>query len=148
MPLKNYTSEGRGTFEKIQNILTAHGANRIMYDYNTDGTLKAITFGLEINGQQAGFKLPALVENVTEILYGGEDRYGRPKKITQGQRDQAYKTACPNIRDWIDAQMAMVDTRQVKLEQVFLPYLVQKNGNTLYENIVANPSMLLGSGDK
>ena len=46
MALKNYTSEGRGTFEKIQNILTNHGANKIMYDYNADGTLKAITFGL------------------------------------------------------------------------------------------------------
>src|SRR5213083_1226287 len=119
MPLKNYTSEGRGTFEKIQNILAVHGANKIMYDYNTDGTLKAITFGFDINGQQAGFRLPALVENVTEILYGGTDRYGRTKKITNSQRDQAYKTAWANIRDWIDAQMALVDTRQVKLEQVF-----------------------------
>ena len=143
MALKNYTSEGRGTFEKIQNILTNHGANKIMYDYNADGTLKAITFGLDINGQPAGFRLPALVENVAEILCGGQDRYGRDKKITNAQREQAYKTAWANIRDWIDAQMALVDTRQVKLEQVFLPYLVQKNGNTLFENIVLDPSRLL-----
>jgi hypothetical protein len=112
MALKNYTSEGRGTFEKIQNILTNHGANKIMYDYNADGTLKAITFGLDINGQPAGFRLPALVENVAEILYGGQDRWGRTKKITNAQREQAYRTAWANIRDWIDAQMALVDTRR------------------------------------
>lgn len=143
MALKNYTSEGRGTFDKIQNILTTHGANKIVYDYNPEGTLKAITFGLDINGQQAGFRLPALVENVAEILYGGKDRWGRTKKITNTQREQAYKTAWANIRDWIDAQMALVDTRQVKLEQVFLPYLVQKNGNTLFENIISDSSRLL-----
>lgn len=89
MALKNYTSEGRGTFDKIQNILTTHGANKIVYDYNPEGTLKAITFGLDINGQQAGFRLPALVENVAEILYGGKDRWGRTKKITNTQREQA-----------------------------------------------------------
>ena len=105
--------------------------------------MKAITFGLDINGQQAGFRLPALVENVAEILYGGKDRWGRTKKITNTQREQAYKTAWANIRDWIDAQMALVDTRQVKLEQVFLPYLVQKNGNTLFENIISDSSRLL-----
>jgi hypothetical protein len=135
MALKNYTSEGRGTFEKIQKVLASHGANKIMYDYGPDGQLTAITFGLEINGQTMGFRLPALTENVVQIMYGGEDRWGRQKKITQAQRDQAYKTAWANIRDWIDAQMALIDTRQVKLEQVFLPYLIVKDNETLFEQL-------------
>lgn len=135
MALKNYTSEGRGTFEKIQKVLASHGANKIMYDYGPDGQLTAITFGLEINGQQMGFRLPALVENVVQIMYGKKDRYGNVKKITGAQRDQAYKTAWANIRDWIDAQMALIDTRQVKLEQVFLPYLIVNNNQTLFEQL-------------
>lgn len=135
MALKNYTSEGRGTFEKIQKVLASHGAIRIMYDYGPDGQLTAITFRLDINGQPLGFRLPALVENVVQIMYGGKDRYGYAKKITQAQRDQAYKTAWANIRDWIDAQMALIDTRQVKLEQVFLPYLIMKGNETLFEQL-------------
>ena len=146
MALKNYTSEGRGTFDKIQRVLASHGANRIMYDYGPDGTLTAITFGLDINGQTMGFRLPALVENVVQIMYGGEDRYGRQKKITQAQRDQAYRTAWANIRDWIDAQMALIDTRQVKLEQVFLPYLIMKGNETLFEQL-ERKQFALPSGD-
>jgi len=146
MALKNYTSEGRGTFEKIQKVLASHGANRIMYDYGPDGQLTAITFGLDLNGQPMGFRLPALVENVVQIMYGGEDRYGRQKKITQAQRDQAYKTAWANIRDWIDAQMALIDTRQVKLEQVFLPYLIMKGNETLFEQL-ERKQFALPSGD-
>lgn len=135
MALKNYTSEGRGTFDKIQKVLASHGANRIMYDYGPDGQLTAITFGLDINGQPMGFRLPALTENVVQIMYGGEDRWGKQKKITPAHREQAYKTAWANIRDWIDAQMALIDTRQVKLEQVFLPYLVMKDNQTLFEQL-------------
>jgi hypothetical protein len=147
MALKNYTSEGRGTFDKIQKILAEHGANRIMYDYGNAGELVAITFGMEINGQKVGFRLPANADKVTNILYGGEDRWGRPKKIKDSQREQAYKTAWANIRDWIDAQMALIDTEQATLMQVFLPYAVQKNEKTVYENMLEDPKFILGSGN-
>jgi len=146
MALKNYKSEGKNTFEKIQKILSSHGANKIMFDYKKDGTLEAITFGLEIDGKQMGFRLPALVENVVEILYGGEDRWGQPKKITETQREQAYRTAWANIRDWIDAQMALVETKQTKIHQVFLAFVVMKDGRTLSEHFEADPGLLLNSG--
>lgn len=146
MPLKNYTSKGRNTFEKIQIILSSNGANKIMFDYKKDGTLEAIIFGLEINGQQRGFRLPALVDNVAEVLYGGEDRWGNVKEITQKQREQAYRTAWANIRDWIDAQMALVKTKQAKIQQVFLPYVLMGDGRTLSDHIEKNPSLLLGDG--
>jgi len=95
-----------------------------------------------------GFRLPALVENVVEIMYGGEDRYGRTKKITDAQRQQAYKTAWANIRDWIDAQMALVKTRQAEVAQVFLPYMVMQGNQTLYEKVSTDPKFLLGNGQE
>lgn len=147
MTLKNYTSAGKNTFEKIQNILSAHHANKIMFDYK-EGKVEAITFGLNIDGKQMGFRLPALVENVTEILYGGVDRWGNRKKISDSQREQAYKTAWANIRDWIDAQMALVATKQAKIQHVFLPYAVMKDGRILSEHIESNPNFLLGEGNK
>lgn len=143
MPLKNYTSEGKGTFEKIQKTLASHGAKKIMYDYGPDGKLTAITFGIEVDGRPLGFRLPALTENVVKILYGGTDRWGNVKKITDSQREQAYKTAWANIRDWIDAQMALIDTQQVKIEQVFLPYLLVEEDKTLYEKLKGSEFALL-----
>lgn len=146
MALKNHTSEGRGTFDKIQKILATHGANKVMYDYASDGTLEALSFGLLIDGKQMGFRLPAMVENVVQIMYGGNDRWGNKKEITEKQREQAYRTAWANIRDWIDAQMALIDTKQAKMQHVFLPYLVMGDGRTLAENVETNPGFLLGSG--
>lgn len=137
MPLKNSTSNSPQTFDKIQKVLTTHGADKIMFDYAKDrsGRLEAISFSLEIDGQLRGFKLPAKVENVVAILYGGKDRWGNKKTPTQAQRDQAYRTAWANIRDWIDAQMALIDTEQAKLEEVFLPYMLASDGRTLYEHM-------------
>src|SRR5215210_7381822 len=100
MALKNYKSGGKNTFDKIQRILAQHGATRIMYDYDGEGKLSAITFGMNLDSQPIGFRLPANVENVIQILYGGTDHYGRVKKITPAQREQGYKTAWANIRDW------------------------------------------------
>lgn len=145
MALKNYTSAGHGTFDKIQKTLSTHGAHKIMYDYAKDssGLLEAISFALEINGQALAYRLPAMVENVITVMYGKPDRWGHKKEVTTTQRDQAYKTAWANVRDWIDAQMAMIDTQQADVAQVFMPYLVQKNGKTLYENVLQNPQLLL-----
>ncbi len=145
MALKNRTSQGRNTFDKIQTMLSSNGADKIMFDYK-EGKVEAITFSLIIDGKNMGFRLPALVENVTEILYGGKDRWGNPKKITDAQREQAYKTAWANIRDWIDAQLALVATRQVKVNHVFLPYMIMKGGRTLAETIETDPGFLLGDG--
>lgn len=147
MALKNRTSQGKNTFEKIQNLLAQNGAKKVIFDYRGDGRLEAISFAIDINGQLAGFRLPALVDNVVEIMYGGEDRYGRKKKVSPAQFEQAYKTAWANIRDWIDAQMALVATRQVEVAQVFLPYMVMKGDQTLYEKVATDPRFLLAEGE-
>jgi hypothetical protein len=38
---------------------------------------------------------------------------------------------------------ALVELEIVQMQEVFLPYVVQKNGQTLFENIVLDPSRLL-----
>ena len=39
------------------------------------------------------------------------------------------------LKDWVQAQRAIVDTKMVRLEQVFLPYAIMPDGRTLYERI-------------
>jgi len=52
--------------------------------------------------------------------------------------DQARRTAWANIRDWLDAQMALIETEQVKLEEIFLPYMTDRSGKTLFEYMQEN----------
>lgn len=44
-----------------------------------------------------------------------------------------------------EAQMALIDTNQVKMEEVFLPYAIGKEGKTYFE-IVSTQGYLLPRG--
>ncbi|GAJ03343.1 unnamed protein product, partial [marine sediment metagenome] len=47
------------------------------------------------------------------------------------------------------AQMAILETEMVKMEQIFLPYVITQSGRTLYEAMVDRHFQLgPGEGDK
>src|SRR5258708_397167 len=118
-------------FQAIQKILVTHKAKQLMFEYGDDGQIYTLTFSLEINKKLHAFKLPARVKSVEHILYGT-----RPPTPTQ--KEQAYRTAWANIRDWISAQMALIETGMVKFEEVFLPYMVDRSGKTYFEALEQN----------
>ncbi len=146
--IKNYTSNSSTTFEKIQKILIAHKAKSILFDYDEQGRIKSLSFILEVKGNNVVFQLPARIEKVEQLfLANKKPRYDwqKPTPLTQDQKDQAYRTAWANIRDWLDAQMALIDTEQVKVEEVFLPYAVDRNGKTFFE-VMDNKGFQLEEG--
>lgn len=142
MALKNtYTKKGVDIFGKIQKILATSGAKRVMYDYNNVGKITGLAFMIEIAGSDYPFKMPARVEEVANILFGE-----RWEHLSETKQDHAYRVAWANIRDWLDSQIAMKDIGLVTLEEVFLPYLVVKGEQTLFENM-RERQFLLGSGE-
>jgi hypothetical protein len=139
MPLKNYRARlTTDPFAVIQKTLATHKAKQITQEFGDDGRVHALTFSLEINGRPHTFRLPARVENVERLLYGKKD-------LTETQKQQAYKTAWANIRDWISAQMALLDTGMVKPEEIFLPYMQDREGVTFFERMEQR-GFLLGDG--
>lgn len=135
MALKNATSKSANTFDRIQKCLASHGAKKLMFDYNDDGKIDALSFAMDVDGKTIGFKLPARIENVSRVMYGHLlSELGAGNRGDE-RRDQVYRTAWANIRDWVEAQMALIDTRMAKVEEVFLPYMTAKNGKTLFESI-------------
>lgn len=141
MPLKNYTSQGKNTFDVIQKCLASHGAQKIMFDYNDRGQVVALSFAIDFEGRLIGFALPARLDQVEAVLKR-EKSWRSPEEL----QDQAYKTGWANIRDWVTAQMALVDTRMAKMQEVFLPYMASKNGKTFYESMEESKFML-GKGE-
>lgn len=126
MAIKNYTS-GIDVYQslgEIQGALASHGARRIMVEYDANGDPNGITFGMCGPAGNAVFSLPANVEGV-------EAAFARQK--VKGDRAQAARTAWRNIRDWVLAQMAFIESGAVQMDEVFLPYLTDKQGNTLYQ---------------
>ena len=126
MPIKNYTTniDVYQSLGEIQGALAKNGACKIMVDYNDKGKPVSITFGLNTpNGAQA-FKLPANVDGVYKVM---------EKQKTRPTREQAERTTWRNIRDWVLAQVAIIESGMALVDEVFLPYLTNRSGETLYQ---------------
>ncbi len=145
MPILNYTTEiaAEKSIAEIQKCLAAHGAMQILADYDDTGNVTAISFRIPIGGNPIAFRLPSDWRPVFKILE--DDRKVPRSKKT---KEQALRVSWRIIKDWVEAQMAIVETKMVKLDQVFLPYAIVPDGRTLYE--AAKSQYLLGppSADK
>lgn len=143
MPLLNYTTaiDPDKTASEIARILSKHGAKAVLTEYDKEeGYVSALSFKVEVNGNDIAFRLPSDWKPVLIILKN--DPKVRRSDATEAQ---AIRTAWRIIKDWVEAQMALVETQMVKTEQVFLPYAVTNNGQTLYEKI-SETGFLLGEG--
>lgn len=50
------------------------------------------------------------------------------------------------VKDWVRAQLALIESGQATLPQLFLPHAVRADGRTLFEVVAAEPQLLLGRG--
>ena len=58
----------------------------------------------------------------------------------KADREQAEMTAWRNVRDWVLAQMALIESCDVPMQQIFLPYMADDRGRTVYELYAAGSS--------
>ena len=137
MAIKNYTTKVDifTSLGEIQGALAKNGALKIMTDY-ADGKPVSISFATTSAGSMRGFTLPAPVEGTLRAFQ---------KQKIKADRKQAEMTAWRNVRDWILAQMALVESCDVPVDQVFLPYLSDNTGRTLYE-VYQSGRLLIGDG--
>lgn len=144
----NYTTKvpAHQSIAEIGQILAKGGAKAVMHEYDDAGSIKALNFSMVFNGREIGFRLPASVEAINQIIIDMQKADSRHVSKAYISRDHAVNVTWRVIKDWIEAQVAMIEANQVKIEQVFLPYAVTANGQTLYEHIASDPSLLLGPG--
>ena len=136
MPLLNYTTkvDTYTSIGAIQGCLVRHGARKIMQDYDVEGRPQALYFTIETQFGMRGVKLPANVDAVHRVLTS--------QKI-KCDRDQAERVAWRILKDWIEAQMAILESQMVNIDEIFLPYMVNKDGATAYE-LYSEGRLLLG----
>ena len=136
MPIKNYTTKVPEvqTVGEIQGILAAHGAKRVMMDYDDNGGVTAVTFALRCGDTLNGFRLEANCQGVLNVMV--RDR-------VKCDEEQAKRIAWRNVKDWICAQVALVETEQASMDELFLPKLVGNNNVTLYQ-VFSSGQLLLG----
>lgn len=138
MAIKNYTTtiDVYKSLGEIQGALASHGARKIMVEYDNAGFPIGVTFGIETPDGPRGFMLPANIPGVKAVF---------AKQKIKAPEGQAERTAWRNIRDWIMAQMAIVEAGQVDIQEVFFPYLTDGHGQTVYQ-LYQNRLLMLGDG--
>lgn len=139
MAILNYTTsiDSEKSISEIQKCLVKHGANKIVTDY-ANGFPSAVTFCLTINGNMVGFSLPANYSGVLKAMK--EDRKIPRSKCNQ---EQAQRVAWRIVKDWVEAQMAIVQAQLADMAEVFLPYAITNNGETMYRRIQNDQTLLL-----
>ncbi len=143
MPLKNYTTRvpANRSVQEIQEMLQAHGASGVLLDYEKGtGRIASVSFKIDFDGKIMGFRLPLKWREAKKVMENQNVRRAFDDE------DYVYRVTWRIMRDWVDVQMALIELEMVKLVEIFLPYMIQKNGNTLFENIIIDPSKLLGEG--
>jgi hypothetical protein len=146
--LKNYTSEAseESIFEAIRKTLAAHKAKRIVFDYDDAGRATSIEFTVMLGKTPYTFKLPARLENAEPLVAEARRSAGKAASPGERLRDQTYRTVWATLRDWIDAQMALIDIGASRMEEVFMPYLLVEPGVTMFERFAEQRALPPPSG--
>jgi hypothetical protein len=133
MAILNYTTQIKATktIGEIQAILAKGKAQRVAVDY-VSGEPSALTFMIIFFQQEVHFRLPCNVEGVYKSLC----RSRAPRSLKT--HDQARRVAWRIIKDWIEAQLAIVEAEQAQLAEVFLPYAVDNSGQTFFHRFTEN----------
>lgn len=133
MPLLNYTTTVTvdRTAAKIQAHLVKAGARGIAYEYDEDGELVGMSFAVRAAYGDQTYSLPANVDRVRAVLL----KQRVPKRYSTVEH--AGRVAWKILHDWVGAQLALIQTETVGLDQVMLPYAhADAQGTTVYDRFV------------
>lgn len=142
--LFTYTTkiEASKTIAEIQENLVAHGAKSVMANYTDHGKIEALSFMIMTPDKKVmAIRLPCDPKPVFEVL----KQQVANRKISRSfiDEDQALRVAWRIVKYWVEAQMALLETQMVKMEQIFLPYAIMKGGLTVFESMKQDGYKLL-----
>lgn len=119
---------------QITSILVRKAARSITTEFSDDGSIEAVSFIMSVGGIPVRFFLPSNVDGVARVML--KDQPWSPRRVgTREQyegriREQAFNVAWRILKDWVEAQMALVESGQAEPAQVFMPYATQQDGRT------------------
>lgn len=140
MPLLNYrtTVPAMRTASEVQGLLVKAGARGIAMEFDVDGRLIGMSFAVPTPYGTQAFHLPVDAARVKAVL--------ERQKVARTYRSPAHceGVAWRIVKDWVEAQLALLSTEMVTLDQLMLPYMASGD-STVYERYV-NQQLLITAG--
>ncbi len=127
------TIEPLSTITEIHTYLVRMGALFITTSYDeTTQEPTGVHFRMRVGGIFVPYQLPARVEPIFKILNADNQGSGDTTMI------QAKRVAWRQIFQWVQAQLAIVETGMVESAEVFMPFIQTGPQETLYQRAVSN----------
>jgi hypothetical protein len=130
-PALNYTTAvpvSRTTAE-MQALLGRSGASAVAVLYE-DSKPVGMSFILRTPGGERTFNLPVDVGAVQKLLTAQKREHSR----VDDRPAQAERVAWRIVKDWLAAQLALIEAQMATLDEVMLPYLVTRPNRTLRDD--------------
>lgn len=142
MSLLNYTTKVpvQRTVGQVQELLVRAGATSITARYEAADTV-GLTFVVDTEYGRRAFSLPVDGRAVYDVMRADTKVPRSLKTIEQAQR-----VAWRITKDWVEAQLAIIATRMVTLDQVMFPYMEDVDGRTVFD-LYVKQQLVLESGD-
>lgn len=142
----NYTTsvEADKTAIECIGILTKHGATKIGISVGEDRQPDGLDFLIRTPFGMKAYSLPVNIPGTEKALLKAwrdgriEPRFKAPA--------QARRVAWRVIKDWLEAQLALIESGAVDLPQVMLPYMHVDDGHTLYSAWLERETLALEAG--
>ena len=130
MPILNYTTKvsAEKTAQEIMSLLSKKGATYVQMEFGADSQPVGLKWRVDTAHGPLGFALPINSEATFKVLTEQRVLPTNP----QARREQAGRTAWRIVKEWVMAQMALIETGMVEMEEVFLPYMLSGN-QTMYQ---------------
>jgi hypothetical protein len=142
MAILNYSTkiDPFKTIGEIQSCLVKHGALVITVIYEHQLPV-SLTFKIEIDGRYILFELPCNFMGVLNAM-------NNDKKVPRAMctKEQALRVSWRIIKDWVEAQMAIVEAELCTLPEVFIPYAITNDGRTVYNRLTTSDKTMLITG--
>lgn len=128
--------EAMKTIAQVQVYLINSGASGILVESDSETREPtSVKFEFPIRGKGImGFVLPARIEPIFQHIQDKRPD-GYQEKYEERDREQAARVAWRQILRWVQAQFALIESGMVEIAEVFLPYAMGANGQTLFEAI-------------
>jgi len=139
--IKNFSTSisAEKTISEIERMLAMYGARKIMKEYDNFGNPIMLVFSIVVPERgEIPVKVPCKVEKVKNVFKVQVSDKKLPRKYGQDPfcTEQAYRVAWRIIKDWLHAQLTLLQMEMVKVEEIFLPYMYShKLGKTMFELI-------------
>lgn len=117
---------------------------QVSQTFNGSGGVRSIEF--LITDEQLGitsYRLEPRIEEIFKILQGKQTD---PVKWEEKDRQRAPKVAWRQIYRWMQAQLAMVDSKMAAPQEVFFAHMVNKDGTTMFQKFVEFKALPPASG--